>query len=698
MLTHRDHGWAVHADDTAALQAELARLAARSQLIEEALDVVPGMVAVYGADGVLIAANREYLDLHAAALAQLGKGWRYRDLMRATAEQSVPPDRVEDWVNEKVALQEAADGVPVEQPYPGGKWVRVVKQRTPGGAIAGIGIDITELKSRDRALAASEERYRTLAETTPAGIWQLDATGRTVYANPAMCALLQVEEAAALGCRPVSEFLEIEASGAPRALWDGAMDGAAHLEGLLHGLAGCTREVLVIRSKQIATAGGTPTVLVTVLDVTEQKRAERRVRHLARHDSLTGLPNRVQLREWLDNTPACARTTAGVLCLDLDGFKPVNDTLGHAAGDLLLKEIAARIASAVRRSDLVARIGGDEFVVLCPGEGHVDALEALCRRLIQAVTEPITLNGQPVRVGLSVGVATAPRDGHDPEDLLRKSDLALYQAKAEGRGTYRFFTPAMDERARARRAIETDLRCALDRGEFVLHFQPRFLAGVAEPVSVEALIRWQHPERGLISPAEFIPLAEETGLIVPIGAWALREACRSVAPLGELCVSVNLSPLQVRRGDIVATVAHALETSGLDPRRLELEVTESLLMENTASVRTTLEALKALGVSLALDDFGTGYSSLSTLHSFPFDRIKIDRCFVASLGDDQQATAIVRAIIGLGRALRMGTVAEGVETAEQLAFLQAEGCEEVQGYLLGRPTELAELARLLGQA
>ena len=384
-----------------------------------------------------------------------------------------------------------------------------------------------------------------------------------------------------------------------------------------------------------------------------------------------------------------------LLCLDLDGFKPINDSLGHAAGDLVLRETAARIEAAVGGANFVARVGGDEFVVLCPHANSASA-EAVCRRLLEAVAQPLEFDGQMTQIGLSIGIALAPCDGRTADDLLRNADLALYKAKTDGRGTFRFFHREMDEQTRARRSLELDLRSALARGEFVLHFQPRFPAQSTRAVSVEALLRWVHPQRGMIAPSAFIPMAEETGLIVPIGTWVLHEACRLVAPLDPLSVSVNLSPVQIRRGDIVKTVRSALEASGLPPHRLELEVTEGVLLENTTSALATLTALKELGVNLAIDDFGTGYSSLSTLHSFPFDRIKIDRHFVAALGQDRDADAIIRAVIGLGRALRMQTVAEGVETEEQLAFLQTEGCNEVQGFLLARPSAFSDLTRLIG--
>jgi diguanylate cyclase len=488
--------------------------------------------------------------------------------------------------------------------------------------------------------------------------------------------------------------LELQRPNGVKGLWGGPIDEPIRCEGRLRGMAGRVCDVLIIRSPRVRAARGVSSVLVTVLDVTEQKAAQEHIRHLARHDALTRLPNRLQLRERLDAALASGGGPLALLCLDLDRFKAINDSLGHAAGDLALRETAARIEAAVGEANLVARVGGDEFVALCPHATSASA-EAVCRRLLEAVAQPLEFDGQMAQIGLSIGVALSPRDGCTVDDLLRNGDLALYKAKTDGRGTFRFFHREMDEQARTRRSLELDLRSALARGEFILHFQPRFPAQSPLPVSVEALLRWMHPQRGMIPPSAFIPMAEETGLIVPIGTWVLFEACRLVAPLDSLSVSVNLSPVQIRRSDIVKTVRTALEASGLPPHRLELEVTEGVLLENTTSARATLTALKTLGVSLALDDFGTGYSSLSTLHSFPFDRIKIDRHFVAALGQDRNADAIIRAVIGLGRALGMQTVAEGVETAEQLAFLQAEGCNELQGFLLARPSALTDLAHLI---
>jgi diguanylate cyclase (GGDEF)-like protein len=438
----------------------------------------------------------------------------------------------------------------------------------------------------------------------------------------------------------------------------------------------------------------------TASDMTTETEAQAQVRHLSYHDTLTGLPNRAALRERLEQQLAVVRRLGeplALLCLDLDHFKEVNDTLGHGAGDRLLQEMAERFRACVRQTDTVARHGGDEFVVLLPGVQGADEVELLCQRLLESAAAPVMLDGHQAHVGLSIGAALAPADGTEPDALMQHADIALYQAKADGRGTFRFFAAAMNERLQRRRGLELDLRRALGRGEFVLHFQPRFTSTPLQLAGLEALLRWQHPERGVIGPDQFVPLAEETGLVVPIGAWVLQEATRQIAAIPGVFVSVNLSPVQFRRGDLVATVEQALAASGLEPGRLELEITEGILLEGTERSLQVLHRLKALGVKLAMDDFGTGYSSLSYLQSFPLDRIKIDRSFVAGLGSDPDAEAIVRAVVGLGRALRMATTAEGVEAPEQVAFLRAEGCEEMQGFLLSRPAPLAELRALFGR-
>ena len=408
-------------------------------------------------------------------------------------------------------------------------------------------------------------------------------------------------------------------------------------------------------------------------------------------DPLTDLPNRVRfgarLAEALARLDRRSESFA-VLAVDLDRFKQVNDTLGHPVGDGLLRKVAERLKTALRPTDTVARFGGDEFAVIQGNVARDEDAGVLARRIVDLLSRAYVIEGHLINVGASVGVTLAPADGTDPTALIRNADLALYRAKLDGRNTFRFFEPEMDVRVQARRRLELDLRRASAAQEFELVYQPQLNLQTDQIVGCEALIRWRHPERGLVSPADFIPLAEEIGLIGPIGEWVLRTACREAARWpGELTVAVNLSPAQFRNGKLVATVASALAGSGLAPRRLEVEITEGLLLTDSAANIGMLHALRDLGVRIAMDDFGTGYSSLNYLRSFPFDRIKIDRSFVS--GDPAAGAgngmAIVRAVASLGAALGIATVAEGVETAEQMDRIRQEGCTDVQGYLISRP-------------
>ncbi len=438
---------------------------------------------------------------------------------------------------------------------------------------------------------------------------------------------------------------------------------------------------------------------VALEDMTEVRAREANSAELARIDPLTGLANRLMLRERLsaslDRLNRYGEPCA-VLLLDLDRFKPINDTLGHAVGDALLEKVADRLRSAVRSADTVARIGGDEFVVIQAGAARQEDVTILARRLVDLIGRTYIIDGQLLTIGVSVGAALAPKDGTDAERLLKHADLALYRAKLDGRATFRFFEPEMDVRMQARRRLELDIRQALARREFVLHYQPQLNLKNQSVTGCEALLRWKHPERGTVSPADFIPLAEEVGLIVPIGEWVVRQACRDAALWPDtVSVAVNVSPAQFKSERLVDMIVSALATSGLPPRRLEVEITEGVLLQNNDHTLETLHRLRKLGVRVSMDDFGTGYSSLSYLRSFPFDKIKIDRSFVKDIATAPDGDAIIRAIAGLGRSLGMTTVAEGVETEEQMRRIQAEGCTDVQGYLISRPVPLDDLMRLL---
>lgn len=461
---------------------------------------------------------------------------------------------------------------------------------------------------------------------------------------------------------------------------------------------------MLISAATVRDAVGKPTGAVGVaVDITERKRAEERVRHLAHHDQLTGLPNRVLLHDRLEQALALAHSGGlrlGLLLLDLDHFKNVNDTLGHPAGDWLLRSATERFREAVRPDDTLARLGGDEFAIVQPSmEGNKGAV-ALAQRLIDTLAAPFVFQAQEIYVSASVGIALFEGGPEHADELIRKADLALYRAKREGRGRFSSFEPSMDAEVQARGRLERGLRAALDRREFALQYQPQVDLKTGRVDSVEALVRWRHPDRRLVLPGEFIPAAEASGLIRPLGAWVLGEACRQARAWQdeglELVMMVNLSPAQLRHDSLLHEIDGALQASGLDPRWLELEITENLFMERSeGTTDRALRGLAARGIRLALDDFGTGYSSLASLKCLPVSKIKIDRSFVRDIGCDPENEAVVRAMVSLGHALGKRVVAEGVEDETQLAFLRRLNCDAAQGFLLGRPQAPSELGSLL---
>ena len=453
------------------------------------------------------------------------------------------------------------------------------------------------------------------------------------------------------------------------------------------------REILITNSPM--SAGGR---VATHTDITERRRIEAKIAYMAQFDALTDLPNRVKLYERLRQM--LARPKRGdhvaVFCLDLDRFKDVNDAHGHPVGDLLLQSVAGRLRQCIRDADMVARLGGDEFAIVQAGASQPTDATSLASRLIEVIGAPYEIGGRQVMIELSIGIALAPNDGLDPEQLLKNADLALYRAKADGRGLYRFFEPEMDARMQARRALEIDLRKAIANSEFELFYQPLVDMRTERVTGFEALIRWHHPERGMIPPLEFIGVAEETGLIGPIGDWVLRRACAEAATWPrDVKIAVNLSPLQFKNKGLLRSVVSALAASGLSPNRLELEITESVLLQDGDTTLAVLHELRELGVRISMDDFGTGYSSLSYLRKFPFDKIKIDQTFIFDMSDHSDSLAIVRAVIAMGNGLGIATTAEGVETAEQFKQLKLEGCTEVQGYLFSPPRPATEVRGLL---
>lgn len=438
-------------------------------------------------------------------------------------------------------------------------------------------------------------------------------------------------------------------------------------------------------------------------DVTEQRMAEARLSHLASHDALTELPNRTLFKDRLSQALKRARregVDAAAIFIDISRFKDINDTFGHTNGDQLLRTIARRLQNEVRGSDTVARLASDEFAIAQIGLAQPQGSEQLSKRVMSALSRPFMIDGQELFLSSCIGVAVGPHDAQEADGLMAKAGIALHRAKTEGAGTCRFFEGGMDDAVRNRKAVELDLRQALADNWFELHYQPQVAVPDGSLIGVEALLRLRHPEKGLMMPDKFINIAEETGLIVPIGSWVLQTACRQSMSWRKeggpaLRVAVNLSPLQFREPNLTEVITDALRDSGLEPELLEVEITENILIRDTATVTDVLHKLKALGVQIAMDDFGTGYSSLRYLQRFPFDRIKIDRSFIKDMGEDPDSRAIAGAVIALSKRLGMSTTAEGVETMEQLRYLRSEGCDEAQGYYFGRPMPEADLIERL---
>ncbi|TXH32460.1 MAG: GGDEF and EAL domain-containing protein [Rhodospirillaceae bacterium] len=564
-----------------------------------------------------------------------------------------------------------------------------------------------------KKLRASEARFRQLADSTFEGII-IHVDGRIVDANDALSNLVGLPVERLIG----RHFLDIVApsSAAKVQLQLSAISDRRKADPAA-GAQGGPEIPTAIKATEIELRHADGTIIpvevfgrtiqhdssdarvVAVRDIRERKEAEERIRFMAHHDALTGLPNRNLFHDRLNHAIARSKrgaTTVAVLCMDLDRFKNVNDLSGHAAGDELLRQVAKRLNASVRAEDTVARLSGDEFAIVQVGVNHPDGPAVLADRLVKAMAKPFDLGGQQTIIGTSIGISLFPGDGDKGDELVRAADTALYRAKSAGRGTFRFFEAQMDMRLQERRLLERDLRQALATNQLEVHYQPLVDCDQVKVLGFEALVRWTHPERGSISPAEFIPLAEESGLIIPLGAWVLRTACTEAATWpDDKIIAVNLSPAQFRHADLAREVLTILDETGLAAHRLELEITEGVLIDDTDRTLETLSAFKEAGVRISLDDFGTGYSSLSYLQRFPFDKIKIDRSFIWEMEKNPDSMSIVRAVIALGRSLRITVTAEGVETQEQLALLQNEQCDQAQGFLLGRPLPHRDVGKLL---
>jgi diguanylate cyclase (GGDEF)-like protein/PAS domain S-box-containing protein len=551
--------------------------------------------------------------------------------------------------------------------------------------------DVTPIKRR-------EASFRLLFDNNPMPMWVFDAqTTEFLSVNDAAVQHYGYSRATFLGMKLHQIWPQDERATHSEALQQAG--DAYHSSGNWRHLKADGSEIEVLTFGRRVSFDGSDGYLVAIVDITERRRAEARIAHMAHHDGLTNLPNRElfqeRLKQALEQAEPAHRRVA-VLCVDLDLFKNVNDSFGHPIGDRLLKLVAERLRSEVRGNNLAARLGGDEFAVILAADVSPNEASDYAVRLIKLLSAAYDIDGMEVVIGASIGIALSPGDGASSEELMRNADMALYRAKADGGAVHRFFEREMDRQAQKRRDMELDLRRAFAGGEFELHYQPLVDIAADRISGFESLLRWRHPEKGMISPAEFIPVAEDIGLITPIGEWVLREACNEAVNWpADVKVAVNLSPVQFRSRNLVQVVISALAQSGLSPKRLELEITESIFLAETEANLAILHQLRELGVRISMDDFGTGYSSLSYLRSFPFDKIKIDRSFVKDLAERPDCVAIVRAISGLGRSLNITTTAEGVETIDQFDWLRAEGCNEVQGFLFSAARPAAEVAQLL---
>jgi diguanylate cyclase (GGDEF)-like protein len=579
-----------------------------------------------------------------------------------------------------------------------GRWLRISRSPTRAEGFIFLCSDISRLKQQESSLRQTNLLLDAALENMSQGLCLYDAQNRLEVFNRRFLEIFKLPAECIKPGISYKEVLEISISINSHSGKTAEELLAEHSEFLRE--KSTSPHLYELSNERVISCLYSPTAdgrwVATYEDVTERRQAEAKITHMARHDALTNLPNRVLFKDKMEEALARGDELA-VMFLDLDRFKSVNDSLGHPVGDALLCAVTERLQKVVTDGDTVARLGGDEFAIVQRNTSPHHASE-FAARVIDTLVEPFEVRGHQVIIGTSIGIAMAPADGNEPDQLLRNADMALYRAKADGRGAYHFFQPGMDAQMQDRRKLELDLRKALVTDQFELHYQPLVDVASGGVSGFEALLRWNHPERGLVMPDEFIPVAEEIGLIVPLGDWVLKQACRdAVTWPAQLSVAVNLSAMQFRNPMLSLSVVSALGQSGLAASRLELEITETVLLQDDKAVLDSLHQFRDLGVRICMDDFGTGYSSLSYLRSFPFDKIKIDRTFIRELGKENDSVAIIHAVLQLGSSLGMTTTAEGVETEEQLEILRREGCMQVQGYLFSRPKPATEIPSMLRQ-
>lgn len=684
-------GWAFVAVTGALLFIHVSRLIrsieSREGHLQTLIQAIPDMIWVKDADGRFIAANEALCRAMDTSEADM--------IGRRTQDFSDDPDAVRIAALDKEVLESGQALNWVESLFRKGQHVTFSITKVPlkdeQGQIIGvlsISRDITELKKIEEASRQSEERFRAVVEGSPNGVVVLDPTGRISLVNR------EVERAFGY------DRTELLGGSIDLLIPDRSQSVSAN-PNLNHEVQGRHRDGTLFPAEVGITpveTGQGVLMLATIQDMSEKKVAEERIRRLALFDELTGLPNRNLFLQCVNETlsESIHEGKLSLLFLDIDRFKQINDTLGHAAGDAVLREVGHRLRASLREKDLVARVGGDEFVILTP---NTSDLSALARKVSNLIGEPMQIGSMAVHVSAAVGIASFPQDAKNSDELQRFADMALECAKEQGSGMVEFYSEALASRSTRRLEIESALRGALDRNEFTLNYQPIVDLQGGNGVAAEALIRWTHPDLGFVPPDQFISVAEETGLILQIGAWVLRESCFAAGRLKEAgkplsYISVNLSSRQFRDPTLSQTVSEALASSGLEAHELQLEITESMVMDDPVASAELLRGLKGLGIRIAMDDFGTGYSSLAYLKRFPLDVIKVDRSFVKDLPDDSDSAAITEAIVGMANSLKLRVVAEGVETKEQLDFLASLGCHYVQGYYFSRPVVEREFLAL----
>ncbi len=697
------------------LERANARFRQQNVLLDAALGNMFQGLAMFDAGERLVIANNRFAEMYGLAPEQLEPGTPLRRILeRRLATGAYPGETVDGQLQAirqhlargKVShlAERLGDGRAVLvsiRPRPEGGWVTTHQDVTERENLnAELAQQNELLMQREGELKAHNEQFDAALSNMTQGLCMFDAEQRLVICNELYTRMygLGVDQAEprtplqqvmhrqiANGCHSEESADELLSWLVRRAVGEGPPQFISELK---------DGRAIAVSAQQMPGGG----IVTTHQDITEQRYAEARIVHMALHDTLTELPNRALLDERLEHALTRVRRgeVVAVHMLDLDHFKTVNDTLGHPTGDKLLKEVTERLRVLVRETDTVARMGGDEFAVVQVAITNPTDANSLAHRIIDAVSRPYDIEGQHIDVGVSIGIAMGPADGVTPDELLRNADLALYRAKGDGRGTFCFFEPDMDAQMQERRALEYDLRRAVSAGQFELHYQPVIDLKRNEISGFEALVRWRHPKDGVVQPDTFIPLAEKVGVIEALGEWVIREACMTAMRWpGELQVAVNLSPVQFRSPMLTQIVTDALAASGLPPRRLELDITEMVLMGDNEATLAVLRRLRSLGVGLAMDDFGTGYSSLSYLHNFRFDRVKIDRSFVKSVVADVGSLNIVRAVAAMAQSLGMSTTAEGVETLEQMAIIKSEGCTEMQGFLFSPPVPARDIGKLL---